>query len=124
MSHVHPELRLRARELRKNQTPAEQKLWAWLCKRQADGFKFRRQHPIGAYILDFYCPRARLAVEVDGAIHANQVAYDAERSAYLEARGLKVIRFTNDDVVHNLGAVFERIIEVCRQQISAEAAKR
>ncbi|MDX2006291.1 MAG: endonuclease domain-containing protein [Meiothermus sp.] len=99
-----------ARGLRHNMTPAEKKLW-YLLKEMP--LKFRRQRPIGMFIVDFYCPSAKLVVEVDGESHFTEhgKAYDAERSAYLERQGLRVIRFTNAEVMENLEGVHQRIEE-------------
>jgi very-short-patch-repair endonuclease len=72
-----------ARELRHPQTPAEQKLWSRLRNRQLNGFKFRRQHPIDRFIIDFYCDEAKLCIEVDGDSHAEQIEYDQARTVYL-----------------------------------------
>lgn len=78
-----------------------------------EGYKFRRQHSVGAYILDFYCPSESLAVELDGDSHFTDEAieYDRERTAYLNALNIKVLRFLNTDVYDNLNAVSERILE-------------
>lgn len=78
---IHPSIVDRARKLRRQQTPAEAKLWACLRNRQVAGLKFRHQHPIGPYIVDFFCAARRLVVEVDGDSHANQPTYDRERTA-------------------------------------------
>jgi len=100
----------RARTLRKNQTTAEQKLWQALRREQL-GVKFRRQHPIGPYILDFYCGDKSCAIEVDGESHnrPETQAYDAERDRYLRGLGLTVLRFTNEEVYHNLDGVVDQI---------------
>jgi len=84
-----------ARELRQPQTPAEVKLWAHLRSRQIDGLKFRRQHPIDRFIIDFYCAEAKLCIEIDGDSHAEQAEYDQARTEYLNERGYTVMRFTN-----------------------------
>jgi very-short-patch-repair endonuclease len=73
------------------------------------GIRFRRQHPIGAYIVDFYCPSARLAVEIDGYSHADALARDAKRTAFLAAQDVRVIRFSNDEVLKKLDEVVYRI---------------
>jgi very-short-patch-repair endonuclease len=75
------------------------------------GWKFRRQQSIGVYIVDFYCPAARLAIELDGAVHDSEKAntYDDRRSAFLASHGVKVVRFVNDDVVRNIDGVLEVI---------------
>lgn len=111
MRRIHPEIRHRARELRRPQTPAEQSLWACLRNEQLDGIKFRRQHPIGYYIVDFYCAQAKLVIEIDGDSHAEQVEYDLERTAWLENQGYRVIRYTNRDIKEILPAVLEGILE-------------
>jgi very-short-patch-repair endonuclease len=103
----------RARELRRDQTPAEQKLWARLRNKQVYGLKFRRQHPIGRFIVDFCCIPTKLIIELDGDSHAAQIEYDQERTAWLEERGYRVVRFTNREVTHQLDAVLEAIAREC-----------
>ena len=103
----------RAKELRRNQTPMERKLWAKLRGKQLCGLKFRRQHPIGRYIVDFCCLARKLVIEIDGDSHAFQLEYDQERTAYLEERGYTVIRFTNDQVQRQLDAVLTEIARQC-----------
>jgi very-short-patch-repair endonuclease len=102
----------RAREMRRKMTPAEAKLWYQFLRNAP--VKFRRQRPAGWYILDFYCPAKKLVIEVDGAQHYTPEgrAYDAERTAYLESCGLKVIRFTNREVIANLSGVVKEILKV------------
>jgi very-short-patch-repair endonuclease len=99
----------RRRELRAHQTDAERVLWQLLRSRQLGGFKFRRQHSIGPYILDFYCPSARVAVELDGSQHLERQAYDGRRTEYLASEGIAVVRFANGDVLSNAEAVVERL---------------
>jgi very-short-patch-repair endonuclease len=100
----------RAKELRKQMTPAEVKLWNALRGNQLDGAYFRRQHAVGTYILDFYCARSKLAIEVDGRSHLQQKVYDAERTEWLETeKGIRLIRFTNQDVLRNLDEVIESV---------------
>jgi len=101
----------RARELRVNATVQERKLWAYLTSAKMDGFSFRRQHPVGPYILDFYCPAAKLAIELDGGQHSTDAgfAYDAARTCFLNAKGIRVVRFNNGDVTTNLDGVCEGI---------------
>ena len=103
----------RARELRRDQTPAERKLWAQLRGKQLYGLKFRRQHPIDRYIVDFCCVARRIVIEIDGHSHASQVEYDRARTAYLQDRGYTVIRFTNDQVLRQLDAVVAEILRHC-----------
>ncbi len=105
----NPLLRQRARELRADLTPSEARLWRALRNRAAGGLKFRRQVPFGSYIVDFYCAEQKLVVEVDGSVHDSQVAYDSERTAWLESNGLKVIRVRNEDVMYRLEAVLDEI---------------
>ncbi len=102
------ELQIAAREMRKEPTPAEDRLWQALRGSKL-GVRFRRQHPVGRFILDFWCAEAKLAVEVDGDIHDEQQDHDAERSAVLELYGYEVIRFRNDEVVRDLPGVIQRI---------------
>jgi very-short-patch-repair endonuclease len=109
-SAVPPHHFQRERELRRNQTSAEQRLWAWLRGEQL-GYKFRRQHPIGPYIADFYSREANLVVELDGDSHATAEAqaHDEQRDHYLHSLGLDVLRFTNADVFQNLDVVVDAI---------------
>ena len=96
--------------LRNDLTPAEAVLWTALQKRQLEGRKFRRQHSIGNYIIDFYCPSEKLAIELDGTFHFTPEGsdYDEKRDAYLNSLGIKVIRFENNELFH-LDQVLEHI---------------
>lgn len=94
-------------------TPAERILWRRLRDQQVAGYKFRRQHAIGHYIVDFCCSSLKLIVEIDADSHADGMKQDAERTAFLERLGYRVIRFTNADVHRNLRAVLDAILEVC-----------
>ncbi|MDH2918370.1 MAG: DUF559 domain-containing protein [Sideroxydans sp.] len=98
-----------ARELRASATDAEQKIWYLLRNRNFLGYKFRRQHPVGNYILDFYCPDAKLAIELDGSQHAENEEYDCQRSEILQADGIQVLRFWNNDVLRNTEAVLMQL---------------
>ena len=100
----------RAKELRNQPTDAERILWMHLRTRP-QGYKFRRQHPVGNYILDFYCHALKLAIEIDGPIHSTQEAIQAdnERQTILEREEIRFIRFTNDEIMMNLNAVIEKI---------------
>jgi leucyl-tRNA synthetase len=106
-----PHLKSFRRELRKNLTPAEAKLWTCLKEKQLDGRKFRRQHSVGGYILDFYCPSENLAIELDGEGHnqANVIDYDVERTLFIEQFGIKVLRFENKLVFDQNENVLEEI---------------
>ena len=110
---IHPVIRKRARQLRQPQTPAEAKLWNHLRRKQLGDLKFRRQHPIDRFIVDFYCGEHKLVIEVDGDTHAMQEEYDAARTEWLQDRGYRVIRFTNDEVHRQLPAVLEAIMAAC-----------
>jgi very-short-patch-repair endonuclease len=101
----------RARELRRNQTDAETKLWYELRDRRLNGFRFRRQFPIGHFIVDFCCQEQRLVIEIDGGQHAEQEKADGYRSRLLQARRYRVLRFWNTDVLLNMDGVLERILE-------------
>jgi very-short-patch-repair endonuclease len=100
-----------SRELRKDLTDAEKMLWSKIRMRQFKGMMFFRQRPIGIYIADFYCPRAKMVIEVDGGQHLENeaVEYDKARDEYMESIGLKVLRFTNTDVLGNIDGVIEVI---------------
>jgi very-short-patch-repair endonuclease len=109
-----PALTRRARDMRHEPSKAENTLWQVLRNRQINGLKFRRQHVLGDYILDFYCIEKNLIIEVDGDSHAEQVEYDNQRTVWLESQGCRVIRFTNFDVLENLSSVVEAIQEACK----------
>jgi very-short-patch-repair endonuclease len=98
-----------AQEKREKPTEAEKKLWKYLRKHQLGGAKFRNQHCIGQFIVDFYCRDAKLVIEVDGPIHQYQAEEDKTRQEYLEDRKLKVLRFTNDMVLNNIEKVIVQI---------------
>jgi very-short-patch-repair endonuclease len=102
-----------ARDLRRNSTRAEQRLWFALRDRRLAGYRFRRQYPIGPYIVDFACTRHMLIVEADGGQHAESAADDA-RTEWLREQGWRVIRFWNNDVLANREGVVERILEALR----------
>jgi very-short-patch-repair endonuclease len=120
---IYPPLLKRARELRHPQTPAEATLWRVLRNRNLK-YKFRRQHPIDNFIIDFYCAQAKLCIEVDGATHFEpaQAEYDAARTAYLEELGYQVIRFRNDDVRYRLDAIVEEIVRKIESILSAPSS--
>ncbi len=105
-AHV-AELTTRARELRQRMTEAEKLLWSSL-RRRSLGIKFRRQVPVGPFIVDFLCVQARLVIEIDGGQHLGNSS-DADRSRWLEKQGYRVLRFWNHDVLKNLEGVVERI---------------
>jgi very-short-patch-repair endonuclease len=100
------------RRLRSDMTGPEQQLWLKLRARQFQGLKFRRQHGIGPYIVDFYCPERSLVLEIDGDSHAGveQILKDQERDRYLHSLGLHVVRYQNHDVMQNLDGVLEDLL--------------
>ena len=100
-----------ARKLRSTPTDAEMRLWSRLRRHQIDGFRFRRQQPIGRYVVDFFCPEAKLIVEVDGGQHAGE---SDVRTRWLTGRGYRIIRFWNNDVLRNTDGVVEKIRAVLR----------
>jgi very-short-patch-repair endonuclease len=104
----------RARRLRANLTDAEQKLWRALRRNQIGNFNFRRQHPLGPYTLDFYCPQLLLGIEVDGGQHNEKLrrTSDNRRTSWLESKGISVIRFWNNEVLQNLDGVLSEINRV------------
>jgi very-short-patch-repair endonuclease len=103
-----------ARQNRNKPTPAEDVLWSALKNKQLKGLKFRRQHPIGVFIVDFYCHTTQLAIELDGAYHleANQQEYDQHRTMMLQEAGIDEIRFSNEVVLNDLESVLKKILEV------------
>lgn len=111
--HKRPALKPIRRDLRRHATAAESKLWKLLRRRQLAGLRFRRQHSIGPYVVDFYCPEVRLVVELDGAVHDDplRAAYDAARESYLEGLGLRVLRFGNERVMRQADLVLDAIAE-------------
>ena len=119
---VYPVVREIAAELQREITSAELCLWCAIKSKRLRGLKFRRQHAVGRFILDFYCPTHKLVLEVDGGIHNQQQDYDAARTEHLEAYGYQVIRFKNEEVLDNLPAVLEQIlvaidqIEMCEEE--------
>ena len=107
----NPKTKHQAIKLRKESTPAERKLWSRIRNDQL-GVTFRRQHAVGKYIPDFYSPKAKLVIELDGSQHLGQEEYDEERTKYLETLGYKVIRFWNNDVLNNIDGVIVAIMYV------------
>lgn len=101
----------KSRKLRQESTPAEVHLWSYLRARRLNGFKFKRQFRIGPYIADFVCLSKKLVLELDGSHHLEQEEYDLERTQYMEHFGFRVLRFWNHDVLNNLPAVLERILQ-------------
>ena len=103
----------KARELRKNMTPQERKLWNILKNKQFYGYRFRRQFPIERYIVDFVCREKKIVIELDGGQHnqPNDIQYDVERTAFLNSEGYQVLRFWNNDIDKNLHGVYKKLQE-------------
>jgi primosomal protein N' (replication factor Y) len=109
MPYVDKLYRDRGRDLRRHQTKAERALWTLLHNPQLARWRFRRQHPIPPYIVDFACPRARLIVEADGIQHAPDNSHDRKRDAFLVRQGWHLLRFWNDEILGSPDHVLERI---------------
>lgn len=109
--HNRKELKIQRRNFRNNSTSAEATLWKYLKGSQLEGKKFRRQHSVGFYILDFYCPAEHLCIELDGAEHytGSGMAHDEERTAYLNSLNIRVLRFENKEVFEALESVLDKI---------------
>ena len=106
----NPKIMHRAGTLRRELTPAERKLWAYLRLMREDGVHFRRQYAVGSFIADFCAPRKKLIIELDGSQHLEQEEQDAQRTKYLEAQGYQVIRFWNDQVMNDIEGVIKAIM--------------
>ena len=100
------------RTLRKRMTDAERRLWYYLRDRRLGGWKFRRQYPVGPYIVDFICPEKNVVIEVDGGQHAENEEMDLQRSAYLNKMGYRVFRFWNNQVLQETEAILEAILAI------------
>lgn len=105
----------RARYLRTNMTDTERFVWQRIRRRQMGGFKFRRQHPLGPFIVDFVCLERKLVLELDGGQHAEQVEYDMQRTAWLAERGYRVFRVWNFEAYEDWDALAERIFELLKE---------
>jgi len=108
--HNHPRLKERRQKLRNKATRAERLLWNVLKGKRLKGIKFRRQHSVDFFILDFYCPELKLAIEVDGPSHLNKEEYDIFRQSHIESYGIEFLRFTNNDIYENLQGVTKLIL--------------
>ena len=100
----------RARNLRRDSTEAERALWSRVRDRRLGGYRFRRQVPIGLYIVDFLCSSAKLVVEIDGGQHQEQIAADCQRTRWLESKGYRVLRVWNNDVLGNMAGVLTAVL--------------
>ena len=108
---MHSKIIKKAKDLRKNLTDAERKLWSHLSGKQCEGVKFRRQQPIGRFIVDFVSFEKKVIIEVDGGQHSEEI--DKERDQWLSDQGFKVLRFWNNEVLQNAEGVFEVITDAC-----------
>lgn len=116
-------MQIRARQLRQEQTASEAILWERLRDRRLAGYKLRRQHPLGRFVVDFYCAEKRLVVELDGPVHDQQHERDATREAALRVQGYQLIRFTNAEINSDLASVCQRIIEALKLPSPAAAGE-
>jgi len=98
-----------ARNLRKESTPEEKKVWEALRNRKFMGLKFRRQHVLKGFVVDFYCHSLNLSIEIDGKIHEKQAEYDLLRQALIEEKGIRFIRMTNQEINHNIEKLYNEI---------------
>ena len=121
---TNPEILRRARELRQSMTPAELILWKHLRSRRFNSYKFRRQRPIGPYIVDFFCRDALLIVELDGDSHAGKEDADKKRQGELEQCGYKLLRFWNPEVYDELESVLDTIYYWCAKRMKKKASSR
>lgn len=105
------ELKETRRHLRKNQTYTEKIVWMYLRNRQMDGYKFRRQYSVDKFVIDFYCPKLKLAIEIDGSVHnePGQKEYDIKRQEHIETFGIKFLRLTNEEIDGNPNKAFLKI---------------
>jgi very-short-patch-repair endonuclease len=106
-----------AKSLRVEQTAAEKKLWSRLRNRALAGLKFRRQQPIGRYIVDFFCAEKNLVIELDGVVHLYREDQDKYRQTWLESEGFSVLRFLNTDICQNIEVVLEEVLRECDDKL-------
>ena len=120
MESKPPLIRDTARRLRREQTEWEHTLWSRLRGRQLNGFKFRRQHPIGPFFVDFFCPEAKLIIEIDGSQHADESARDNSRTGFLSDAGYEVLRIWNHEISAEIDAVMQRIADALEHHARPE----
>ena len=113
----------RAKALRTNQTDAEQRLWYHLRAQRFMGLKFKRQKPVGSYIVDFVCMERQLIIELDGGQHAEQATYDQQRDTWLRCQGYSVLRFWNNEVMQQLEGVLEQVRLTCSSSVAVSQAQ-
>ncbi len=107
--YIDKEKMQQAKALRKTMTKAERVFWEHVRRRRYPGYRFRRQQVIDGFIVDFYCSKLRLAIEIDGEVHNDRKIYDRDRDAILEQHGIKVLRFSNTDVIHDIEKVMWKV---------------
>ncbi len=120
-AHRRPEKQALAEQMRQEMTPSEKRLWARLRANRLNGLAFRRQQVVGGFIADFYCRAARLIIECDGRVHADQVEYDRERDRIIGVYNLRILRFSNDQITHVLPAVLADIVQAADPATNSEA---
>ena len=108
---------IRARNLRESMTNAEMMLWERLRNTQLPGFRFKAQHPVDCFIADFYCHKAKLVIEVDGKIHIKRTEYDKDRTEYFNSLGIRVLRFTNEEIERDIDQIIEKILTMLKTNI-------
>jgi very-short-patch-repair endonuclease len=121
MSYIYrhnKELTSYSRANRKNQTDVEKILWHHLRNKQIEGLKFRRQYPVGSYILDFYCIESQLAIELDGSQHIGNKSYDTIRSQYFNKLGIEILRFWDNEIIENIDGVLEVVRNKVTQNLT------
>jgi very-short-patch-repair endonuclease len=104
-----------AKQLHRNMTPAEAKLWAHLRSHRLNNIHFRNQHAIGNHIVDFCSPKHKLIIELDGSQHLDQVEYDTERTDFLQAKSYRILRFWNDQVMNDINGVIQAITDILEE---------
>lgn len=107
----NPRLKQRARNMRNNSTKAEIKMWVDVLRNRQTGFQFYRQKPLYHFIVDFYCPKLKLVIEIDGGSHNEKIEYDRIRTELLNVFDLEVIRYTNEDILKNINGVRNNLME-------------
>jgi len=114
---------IKAKQMRREPSLAEKILWKELRRKQTEGVRFRRQQPIGPYIADYYCSELALVIEIDGETHGGREEYDLSRQQWLEANGIKVIRFSNSEIYKNLQGVLHLIRSLCTDREKGETRR-
>ncbi len=120
-AYRRPEKQALAERMRREMTPSEKRLWARLRANRLNGLAFRRQQVVGGFIADFYCRAVRLIIECDGRVHADQAEYDRERDRIIAVYNLRILRFSNDQIIHALPAVLADIVQAADLTATSEA---